>query len=76
MTLLSIQYPWSKLERGQGFFVPCLDVDAVREEGLKKALLIRMLDARGATCIRNGFTGVWFYRTASRTVPQSGSPRP
>ena len=70
---LLIRYPWRQIERGQGFFIPCLDIDAVREEGLKKALSVRMLDARGVTGIRNGFTGVWFYRLAARTPPQSGS---
>ena len=59
---LAIHYPWEQTEKGQGFFIPCLDIEAVREEGLKKALSLRMLDARGVTGIRNGFTGVWFYR--------------
>jgi hypothetical protein len=62
MKASSIQFPWTKVEKGQGFFVPCLDTDAVRELGLKKATLSRILDARAIAGIQNGFTGVWFYR--------------
>ena len=58
-----IQFPWKKVEKGQGFFVPCLDTQAVRELGLKKAVLLRIMDARAITGIHSGFTGVWFYRT-------------
>ena len=28
-----IQFPWKKVEKGQGFFVPCLDTEAVRDNG-------------------------------------------
>jgi hypothetical protein len=70
MKASSIQFPWTKLEKGQGFFVPCLDTDAVRELGLKKATLSRILDARAKTGIYNGFTGVLFYR-----LPPAPSPR-
>jgi hypothetical protein len=62
MKVSSIQFPWTKVEKGQGFFVPCLDTDAVRELGLKKATLNRILDARAKTGIYQGMTGVMFYR--------------
>jgi hypothetical protein len=62
MKVSSIHFPWEKLEKGQGFFVPCLDTDAVREFGLRKAVLSRILDARAITGIHEGFTGVLFYR--------------
>ena len=26
----SIRFPWDKTERGQGFFIPCLDTAKVR----------------------------------------------
>jgi hypothetical protein len=64
-----IQFPWKKVERGQGFFVPCLDTQAVRELGLKKAVLLRIMDARAITGIHSGFTGVLFYR-----LPRALSP--
>ncbi len=69
MKLSLIQFPWTKIEKGQGFFIPCLDVDAMRELGLKKATLSRVLDARAKTGIYQGFTGVLFYR-----LPRAPSP--
>ena len=57
-----LRLPWEKLEKGQGFFIPCLDTAAVREEGLKQAIKLRLLDARATPGIRNGFMGVWFFR--------------
>jgi hypothetical protein len=62
MKVSLIQFPWKKVERGQGFFVPCLDTEAVRELGLKKATLSRILDARAKTGIYQGMTGIMFYR--------------
>jgi hypothetical protein len=70
MKVSLLRFPWKKIEKGQGFFIPCLDTDAVRELGLKKATLARILDARATVCILNGFTGVWFYRR-----PPASSPR-
>ena len=62
MKVLSIRFPWETLEKGPGFFIPCLDTDEVRELGLRKAVLCRVLDARAITGIHEGFTGVLFYR--------------
>jgi hypothetical protein len=62
MKQLSIRYPWKSLEKGQGFFVPCLDTAAIKREGLNKALSLRLFDARATPCIREGLIGVWFYR--------------
>ena len=59
---LVVRYPWTKLERGQGFFVPCLDPEAVKEDGLKKAVFLHMFDAHAKVGIRGGLMGVWFYR--------------
>ena len=68
MTSLQVHYPWNKLKKGQGFFVPCLDTDSVREEGLKQAVRLRLLDAKAYPAVRNGLIGVWFYRLAPRPV--------
>jgi hypothetical protein len=65
---LAIHYPWEQTEKGQGFFIPCLDTTAVREEGLKAAIKLRLLDARATPGIRNGFMGVWFFRVAPRAL--------
>jgi hypothetical protein len=62
MKQLSIRYPWKGLEKGQGFFIPCLDTAAIKREGLNKALSMRLFDARAEPCIRGGLIGVWFYR--------------
>jgi hypothetical protein len=62
MKHLSITYPWSKVEKGQGFFVPCLDTAAIKREGLNKALTLRLFDAKAIPSIRNGLIGVWFFR--------------
>ena len=55
-------FPWDKLERGQGFFVPTLDLDAMREAGLLAAVPLHLKDARAAFVIRRGKLGVFFYR--------------
>jgi hypothetical protein len=62
MKRLSITYPWSKVEKGQGFFVPCLDFEKMREYGLTKAVSERILDARAIPGIKDGAAGVWFFR--------------
>jgi hypothetical protein len=71
MMKLSIHYPWEQTEKGQGFFIPCLDTDAVREAGLKESVKLRILDARATVGIRNGLMGVWFYRAPRASHPQS-----
>lgn len=62
MKRLSITYPWSKVEKGQGFFVPCLDVEKVRKAGLNEALRHRIFNAKAYPAIKNRLSGVWFYR--------------
>lgn len=64
---LELHFPWETTEKGQGFFIPCLDTQAVREQGLKEAIKKRILDARAYAGIRNGQLGVWFFRTGSRS---------
>lgn len=87
MKALSIRFPWSKTERGQGFFVPCLDTQLVRETGLRQAVSQRILDARAVPGLYTGVIGVWFYRPApARTLqtrssgvysrPESGASHP
>lgn len=57
-------FPWDRLDRGQGFFVPALDLDAMREAGLLAAVPLRLKDARAAYGIKDGQLGVLFYRKA------------
>lgn len=56
-----VKYPWSKTERGQGFFVPCLNVHAIRAEGLRAAMPLR-IKAQAEIGTRRGMLGVWFTR--------------
>ena len=55
-------FPWTKLHRGQGFFIPCLDTEKVRMAGLNAALGNRILDAKALVGVRGGRLGVLFYR--------------
>jgi hypothetical protein len=59
---MTIHYPWPQLERGQGFFVPCLDVERIREEGLREAVKYKLKDARAVSGIHRGLIGVMFSR--------------
>ena len=59
---LQVNYPWATLNRGEGFFVPCLDVEKVKAEGLGKALGYHLFDARASVGIKGGLMGVWFFR--------------
>jgi len=61
-TILKIHYPWSQLEKGQGFFVPCIDPETVKIDGLRKALNYRLFSAKAKIGIKSGRLGVWFYR--------------
>ena len=61
MTTLK-SYPWTSLERGQGFFIPALDFDPTIEAGLRAAVRAKLIDARALVCIRQGQLGVLFYR--------------
>jgi hypothetical protein len=71
---MEILYPWAKLKPGEGFFVPGLDVEKVRELGLRAALPQR-IHARAIVGIKNHQLGVWFYLKfpASHLQAQSSS---
>jgi hypothetical protein len=62
MKPLRIYFPWARVQRGQGFFIPCLNPEAMRERGLKHAVRHRVLNARAVAAIHNGMHGVWFFR--------------
>ncbi len=59
---LQINYPWQQLKKGQGFFVPCLDTEAVKTDGLRAALRYRLFYPKAVICIKGGRLGVWFHR--------------
>jgi hypothetical protein len=60
MKKLLIRYPWQRLERGQAFFVPCLDTERTKEEGLRAAVGARRFDAKAKVGVLNGRLGVLF----------------
>lgn len=62
MTQKANPFPWEKLEKGQGFFIPALDLETMKDAGLKAALKVRVLDARATFGLYRGFMGVLFYR--------------
>ena len=62
MKYSSLRLPWEKVEKGQGFFIPCLDTEAMKEWGLKKAFSLRILDAHASVGILDGKLGVMFNR--------------
>ena len=57
-------YPWQKLEKGQGFFVPALDLNAEREAGLRAAVPCKIKDAQAVFALHQGKIGVLFCRRA------------
>lgn len=56
-----ITYPWAKLEPGEGFFVPGLNVAEIKERGLRAAVPFSFR-TRALIGVRKGMIGVWFYR--------------
>jgi hypothetical protein len=62
MKKLKINYPWESTEKDEGFFVPCLDTQAVKEEGLQEALRHRIFNAKAKIGTKHQKLGVWFYR--------------
>ena len=73
MKASSMRFPWSKIEKGQGFFIPCLDTQIIKEAGLRQAVSQRILDARAVPGLYTGVIGVWFYRTAPARSLQTQS---
>lgn len=61
-TTYSKLFPWSTLDKGQGFFIPCVNVMEVQKTGLNEALRQRVFGAKAYPAIRDGMSGVWFYR--------------
>ena len=56
-----------RLRGGRGSLSP----DAVREEGLKQAVRLRILDAKAYPAVRNKLIGVWFYRLRPASQKQT-----
>ena len=59
--MMAIRYPWTKLQKGEGFFVPALNLKKARELGLRAAVSVR-IQGQAMFVIKDGLIGVWFYR--------------
>jgi hypothetical protein len=57
---MKLNYPWSHLQPGEGFFVPAIDTEKARELGLRSAVAQR-LRIKAVAVIKDGMLGVWFY---------------
>ena len=55
-------FPWQLLEKGQGFFIPCLDLEKTRIAGLNQALRHHVFHAKAYAAVKDGRIGVWFFR--------------
>ena len=64
MKKLRILWPWHKVEQGQGFFIPCLDPEPLRMEGLNEALRARVFNAHAVDGVYAGRYGLLFFRGA------------
>ncbi len=76
MDYSKLRLPWKQLERGQGFFIPCLDFEETRRRVLMKAVSERVLDGRGIPGIFNGRAGVLFFRGYLASPRRTPSPPP
>lgn len=55
-------FPWPSIKVGQGFFIPCINTEAMRKFGLSQALQQRVFQAKAIPAVRDGLIGIWFYR--------------
>lgn len=67
---MKINYPWSRLKPGEGFFVPAINTAAAQEYGLRAAVGQR-IRLKAVPCIKDGMLGVWFFMPPK---PPSGGP--
>lgn len=56
---LTVRYPWSRLKKGEGFFIPSLDPETTRRELLLDALRHRVY-GKATVGIKNEKLGVLF----------------
>lgn len=71
-----LKLPWHRVEKGQGFFIPALDLAAMREYVLRRAVMASVYDARAEYGILDGVIGVWFFRLPDKTSAPADSAPP
>jgi len=62
---MAIQYPWTLLKKGEGFFIPSLNLEKTKELGLRASVRHR-IKASAQFGIKDGRLGVWFIRDFPR----------
>lgn len=74
MSMRTVRWPWEHVKKGQGFFVPCLDMERTREDGLGAAVKARVLDAKCIETVHDGAIGLLFYRAPSSAWRAAARP--
>jgi len=59
---IRVHYPWAKTPRGGAFFVPTLELERVKEDGLRAAVYHK-IKARTQFGVVDGRLGVLFIRS-------------
>ena len=58
---IKVHYPWNKTPVGGGFFVPTLNLEQTREDGLRAAVFYKM-KGKSVFIVKDTRLGVWFTR--------------
>lgn len=56
------EYPWHRLNKGESFFIPALDMRKVEFDGMKEAVKAQISRPRATRCLYCGLLGVMFTR--------------
>lgn len=70
------RFPWTQLREGQGFFIPCLDLDAMKRRGFTEALRAGVRDPVARYGIKGGAIGVLFSRRTDAPVRSARRAEP
>ena len=63
---LKLKFPWAETKPGEGFFIPCVNTEAVKARAARAALEARVFDYMMDEGIKDGKWGVLFRRRRSR----------
>jgi len=58
---VSVHFPWIDTPVKGGFFVPTLELEQIREDGLRAAVFYKMT-GKATYVVKDGRLGVWFTR--------------
>lgn len=66
MLISRLNLPWDRLDRGTGFFVPCLDFKGVSLALQREALRYGLIDVHIEPGIMAGYAGLYVFRRPRR----------